>query len=91
VDDDAEIRPYSGPAGGWGSVKTVGAILTQEDVAILGSEILLKQNKTDGFACVSCCNGLIPLWHYAEKSKVPAAKSVPVRIIRDTTPYRPSN
>ena len=54
MDDDAEIRPYSGPAGGWGSVKAVGAILTQEDVAILGSEILLKQNKTDGFACVSC-------------------------------------
>jgi anaerobic selenocysteine-containing dehydrogenase len=26
------------------------------------------------------CNGLIPLWHYAEGSKVPAAKSVPVRI-----------
>jgi molybdopterin-dependent oxidoreductase alpha subunit len=26
------------------------------------------------------CNVLIPLWHYAKKSKVPAAKSVPVRI-----------
>jgi anaerobic selenocysteine-containing dehydrogenase len=54
VGDDAKIKPYSGPAGGWGSVKAVGAILTQEDVAVLGSEILLKQNKTDGFACVSC-------------------------------------
>jgi anaerobic selenocysteine-containing dehydrogenase len=29
------------------------------------------------------CNGLIPLWHYADKSKVPAAKSIPVRILRD--------
>jgi molybdopterin-dependent oxidoreductase alpha subunit len=29
------------------------------------------------------CNVLIPLWHYAEESKVPAAKSVPVRIARD--------
>jgi molybdopterin-dependent oxidoreductase alpha subunit len=29
------------------------------------------------------CNSLIPLWHYAEKSKVPAAKSVPVRISSD--------
>jgi len=27
------------------------------------------------------CNVLIPLWHYAKKSKVPAAKSVPVRIV----------
>jgi molybdopterin-dependent oxidoreductase alpha subunit len=52
--NDIEIKPYSGPAGGWGSVKAVGQILTQEDVAILGSEILLKQNKTDGFMCVSC-------------------------------------
>jgi anaerobic selenocysteine-containing dehydrogenase len=26
------------------------------------------------------CNGLIPLWHYAKESKVPAAKSVPVRV-----------
>jgi hypothetical protein len=49
VDNDAEIKPYSGPEGGWGSVKAVGAILMQEEVAILGSEIRLKQNKTDGF------------------------------------------
>jgi anaerobic selenocysteine-containing dehydrogenase len=27
------------------------------------------------------CNPLIPLWHHAERSKVPAAKSVPVRIM----------
>jgi molybdopterin-dependent oxidoreductase alpha subunit len=26
------------------------------------------------------CNPLLPLWHYAEKSKTPAAKSVPVRV-----------
>jgi anaerobic selenocysteine-containing dehydrogenase len=26
------------------------------------------------------CNPLIPLWHHAERSKVPAAKSIPVRI-----------
>ena len=35
-------------------MKAVGAILTQEEVALFGSEILLKQNKTDGFMCVSC-------------------------------------
>jgi anaerobic selenocysteine-containing dehydrogenase len=29
------------------------------------------------------CNGLIPLWHFAEGSKVPAAKSVPVRVARE--------
>src|SRR5947199_3361501 len=48
------VKPYNGPAGGWGSLKTVAGILTQEEVAILGSEILLKQNKPDGFMCVSC-------------------------------------
>lgn len=26
------------------------------------------------------CNALVPLWHHAEKSKVPAAKSVPVTL-----------
>ena len=41
----AKIERYDGPAGGWGSVKAVASILTQEEVAILGSEILLKQNK----------------------------------------------
>ena len=50
----AKVKPYDGPAGGWGSVKAVASILTQEEVAILGSEILLKQNKPDGYMCVSC-------------------------------------
>jgi hypothetical protein len=27
----------------------------------------------------------VPLWHHAERAKVPAAKSVPVRIVRDET------
>src|ERR1700722_15955052 len=50
----AKVRRYEGPAGGWGSVKAVASILTQEEVAILGREILLKQNKPGGFMCVSC-------------------------------------
>jgi anaerobic selenocysteine-containing dehydrogenase len=28
------------------------------------------------------CNPLLPLWHHAEKSKTPAAKSIPVRVRR---------
>jgi anaerobic selenocysteine-containing dehydrogenase len=27
------------------------------------------------------CNPLLPLWHYAKQSKVPAAKSIPVKIV----------
>ncbi|MET3997049.1 anaerobic selenocysteine-containing dehydrogenase [Bradyrhizobium sp. S3.9.2] len=32
------------------------------------------------------CNVLIPLWHHAEGSKVPAAKSVSVRLFKDIPP-----
>ncbi len=52
--DRPEIEPYSGPAGGWGSVQALGAILLKEEIPLLGSEILWKQNKPDGFMCVSC-------------------------------------
>lgn len=52
--DEPEVEPYSGPAGGWGSLKAVKSILLQEEVPVLGSEILMKQNKADGFMCVSC-------------------------------------
>lgn len=27
------------------------------------------------------CNPLIPLWHHAKDSQVPAAKSIPIRLI----------
>src|SRR3954470_1347987 len=50
----AKVESYDGPAGGWGSLNAVVHILAQEEVAILGGEILLKQNKPDGFMCVSC-------------------------------------
>jgi molybdopterin-dependent oxidoreductase alpha subunit len=32
------------------------------------------------------CNVLVPLWHYAEESKVPAGKSVPVRVRKQGAP-----
>ena len=50
----AKVEAYDAPAGGWGSLNAVVHILTQEEVAVLGSEILLQQNKPDGFMCVSC-------------------------------------
>jgi molybdopterin-dependent oxidoreductase alpha subunit len=54
VQQEAKVKPYDGPAGGWGSVGALGSILTQEEVAVLGSEILWKQNKPGGYMCVSC-------------------------------------
>ena len=50
----AKVEKYDAPAGGWGSLNAVVHILTQEEVGILGSEILLQQNKPGGFMCVSC-------------------------------------
>jgi molybdopterin-dependent oxidoreductase alpha subunit len=41
-------------AGGWGSVGALASILTQEEIPLLGSEILMQQNKPDGYMCVSC-------------------------------------
>jgi len=42
------------PAGGWGSVQSLGRSLTRERVPFSGTRILSHQNKPDGFACVSC-------------------------------------
>ncbi|WP_262027715.1 FdhF/YdeP family oxidoreductase [Microvirga sp. Mcv34] len=54
MNDVPKIEPYSGPAGGWGSVRSVESILTKEGRLVSGNAILLKQNKPDGYACVSC-------------------------------------
>jgi molybdopterin-dependent oxidoreductase alpha subunit len=54
MDEDAHIEPYEGPAGGWGSLKSVEGILHREGRLVGGNAILMKQNKHDGFACVSC-------------------------------------
>lgn len=49
-----EVEPYEGPAGGWGSVKSLAKSLTRDAVPLRGPPVLMKQNKTDGFMCVSC-------------------------------------
>jgi molybdopterin-dependent oxidoreductase alpha subunit len=54
MDEEAHIEPYEGPAGGWGSLKSVEGILHREGRLVGGNAILMKQNKHDGFACVSC-------------------------------------
>src|ERR1041385_7358725 len=42
------------PAGGWGSVQSLGRSLARERVPLSGTRILSHQHKPDGFACVSC-------------------------------------
>ena len=48
------IMPYDGPAGGWGSAKSLTTILSQEGVLASGLAVLARQNKVEGFQCVSC-------------------------------------
>jgi molybdopterin-dependent oxidoreductase alpha subunit len=52
--ETASFEEYDNPAGGWGSVKALGSILTKEHVMLHGMRVLMKQNKPDGYACVSC-------------------------------------
>ena len=51
---DLEVKPYEDAAGGWGSVRSLVKSLARDHVPLVGSRVLLKQNKTDGFMCVSC-------------------------------------
>ncbi|WP_404338469.1 FdhF/YdeP family oxidoreductase [Sphingomonas sp. MMS12-HWE2-04] len=52
--DKPRIKPFKGPAGGWGSVRSLAEILPRERIRpeVLGE--LLRQNKPDGFMCTSC-------------------------------------
>ena len=52
--DEPDISPYPGPAGGWGSVRSVEEVLWREGRLASGNVLMLKQNKPDGYACVSC-------------------------------------
>ena len=52
-----DFTPYTGPSGGYGSLKSVAAILLREQVPLKGAEVTLHQNKPDGFMCVSCAWG----------------------------------
>jgi molybdopterin-dependent oxidoreductase alpha subunit len=50
-----KIEPYAGPAGGWGSAKSVVEILKREKVPVSSTiRELWRQNKPRGFTCVSC-------------------------------------
>jgi molybdopterin-dependent oxidoreductase alpha subunit len=52
--ETAVFKEYDNAAGGWGSLKAVGSILVEQHVLLHGPGVLMKQNKPEGFACVSC-------------------------------------
>ena len=51
------IKPYTGPSGGYGSLRGVGEILLREQVPLSGAETLMHHNKPGGYMCVSCAWG----------------------------------
>ncbi len=52
-----KYKPYAGPSGGYGSLRSVGEVLLREQVPVSGAETLMHQNKADGYMCVSCAWG----------------------------------
>ena len=48
------IKPYEGPAGGWGSARSLAGILVRERIPVEGAVVLGEQNKPEGYMCVSC-------------------------------------
>ena len=61
-----EIKPYNGPAGGWGSLKSVARITAREKLSPEALKELARQNKPEGFMCVSCAWGKPKHPHIAE-------------------------
>jgi molybdopterin-dependent oxidoreductase alpha subunit len=54
-EDKIVIKRYDHPTGGWGSLKSL--VKKAEDEGLIASDIwatLMRQNKADGYACVSC-------------------------------------
>ncbi len=51
---DIEIESYGGPAGGWGSLKSLAEMGLREKSGPEVARELTRQNKPDGFSCVSC-------------------------------------
>lgn len=48
------IEPYDAPAGGWGSMKSLMRHVPAQGLTASAPEILSRQNKPEGFSCVSC-------------------------------------
>jgi len=56
-DRDAGTTSYSGPAGGWGSVRGMAEMVAREKPSPGALATLRTQNKPGGFMCTSCAWG----------------------------------
>ncbi len=66
MNEKVEIKAYTGPAGGWGSMKGLATIGLREKSGPEVAKELARQNKPDGFMCVSCAWGKPAHPHIAE-------------------------
>ncbi len=48
------IKPYTWPAGGWGSLRATGRALNRQGILLDGGRTLGHLNQPDGFDCMSC-------------------------------------
>ncbi len=48
------ISTYTRPAGGWGSLKSVGKALGDQQTVVTGGRTLLSANQPEGFDCPGC-------------------------------------
>ena len=48
------IRPYNGPAGGWGALKATAQAVRQQMEVVQAPVLLLRTNQPTGFDCPGC-------------------------------------
>lgn len=48
------VRPYDGPAGGWGALRAMGTALIKQDIPVKGMATLAHMNQPEGFDCPGC-------------------------------------
>ena len=48
------VKPYGGPAGGWGALKAVAGALADQETVVEGGKTLMRANQPEGFDCPGC-------------------------------------
>ena len=64
--EEIVIKPYTAPAGGWGSMEGMARVVPHEGPGLALADTLRRQNKPEGFMCVSCAWGKPAKPHLAE-------------------------
>ncbi len=88
-----DLTPYAGPAGGQGSLKSVAEILAREHTLVTSGALMMRQNKPNGYMCVSCAwakPGKPHTFEYCENGAKATAwelttKTVPDELFATTT------